>query len=233
MAKSASITKLAITSYSDNACQSKQGTYQAMLNPEKINYRRSIDYNEQQAPGSSAPSQKYKATPPTSLSFDLTIDCTGVVDAKRTDLSEELKNLRDVVYDYHGNVHRPYFVIIRWGIGETFKGVLTSIDTTYSLFDPDGVPLRATVSLSFKSYLDPKAVAQEEDNSSPDLTHRVPVVAGDTLPLISNRIYGDPTYFVQLAAINKLDKLRTLTPGTVLIVPPLVPDTGTGKEDTL
>lgn len=216
--------KMLITAYKDRAFNTKAGSYEAMINPDKMTLNRSIEYNTEQAPDSAEPSQKYKHSPASTLSFDLTIDCTGVVDAKRLDLTDEINSLQDLVYEYQGDIHRPNFVIIRWGIGETFKGVLTSFNITYTLFNPDGIPLRASISLSFTSYLDPKAVAKVEDKNSPDLTHHINVVAGDTLPGLSQRTYNSPDFHVQLAQFNGLNKFRQLKPGSSLVFPPIVPD---------
>jgi hypothetical protein len=218
--------KMRIEAFEDKKFSSKAGKYDVMINPDNIKLDRAIEYNTEQSPDTSQPSSKYKKSPGSTLSFDLTIDCTGIVDIKRMDLPNEIKQLLDVVYDYHGEIHRPYFVKLRWGIGEVFKGVLTSFNTSYTLFNPDGVPLRAKVSLAFTSYLDPVTVAKKQDRKSPDLTHLVDVVCGDSLPGLSQRIYNSTDYYVQLAEFNDLDKFRRLQPGTRLIFPPLVVDAG-------
>ena len=216
------IIKMRIEAFSDRMFKSTVGYYDAMINPDSIKLDRSIEYNTEQAPDKSHPPIKYKKTPGSTRSFDLTLDCTGIVDTKRRDLPKEIAQLLDVVYDYHGGIHRPNFVQIRWGIGETFKGVLTSFNTSYTLFNPDGVPLRAKVSLAFTSYLDPVTVAKKEDKNSPDLTHLVDVVCGDSLPSLSQKIYNTSDYYVQLAEFNGLDKFRQLQPGTQLTFPPIV-----------
>ena len=216
------IIKMRIEAFSDRTFKSKAGYYDAMINPDSIKLDRSIEYNTEQAPDKSQSSIKYQKTPGSILSFDLTLDCTGIVDAKRTDLPKEITQLLNVVYDYHGDIHRPNFVQIRWGIGETFKGVLTSFNTSYTLFNPDGIPLRAKVSLAFTSYLDPVTVAKTEDDKSPDLTHLVDVVCGDSLPSLSQRIYNTSDYYVQLAEFNGLNKFRQLQPGTQLVFPPII-----------
>lgn len=64
------------------------------------------------------------------------IDCTGVVDSTRTDLTQEINQLKKTVYDYNGNIHRPNYVILYWGQGLSFKGVLQTFDTTYTFFAP-------------------------------------------------------------------------------------------------
>lgn len=219
-----SIIKMRIEAFSDKTFSAKAGSYDVMINPDTIKLDRTIEYNTEQSPDSSQPSSTYKRSPAANLSFDLTIDCTGIVDAKRTDLPTEIKQLSDVVYDYHGKIHRPNFVKMSWGLGQTFYGVLTSFNTSYTLFNPDGVPLRAKVSLAFTSYLDPVTVSKKEANSSPDLTHLVDVVRGDSLPSLSQRIYNKSDYYVQLAEFNGLDKFRQLQPGMQLTFPPVVAD---------
>jgi len=56
---------------------------------------------------------------------------------------------------------------------------------------------------------------------SPPIDRMVTVVAGDTLPALCKQIYGDSRFYVQVAKYNKLNKFRSLTPGTQLLFPPL------------
>ena len=221
-----SVMKMRITGYADGTFSNKLGFYDAMINPEKLVLNRAVEYNSQQAPDKSQPSVKYKLTPASTLSFDLVLDCTGVVDGKRMDLPDEIERLKSLLYEYKSDTHRPSFVQLQWGLGEPFKGVLTQFNTTYSLFNSDGIPLRATISLAFTSYLDPKRVSKTENRNSPDLTHLVEVVRGDSLPGLSQRIYNSGDYFVQLARFNGLDKFRRLQPGRNLVFPPLISSDG-------
>ena len=213
-----------IVAYSDEKFKTKVsgGEYEVMLNPEKLQWGRSIQYNEETAIDSSSPSSKYNKTHSEKLSFELVIDCTGVVDSKRVDLPAEMANLSRVIYDYNGSIHRPNYLIINWGRGLAFKCVLTSFDYSYTFFKPDGTPLRARISLAFSSYIDLATLAKKEDKHSPDVTHRVTVVDGDSLPQISARIYRSSQYYVQIAKFNGLDKFRHLRAGSMLTVPPLV-----------
>jgi hypothetical protein len=217
------MSNMKIAAYRDEKFNSRVpgGQYELMLNPDKLQWNRQIQYNEEAPPDSSATSPKYNKTQSEKLSFDIVIDCTGVVDSKRVDLPTEIAQLSKVVYDYNGEIHRPNYVIINWGAGLAFKCVLTGFNTSYTFFKPDGTPLRAKISLEFSSYIDLSTLAKKEKKASPDMSHLVDVVDGDTLPAISNRIYRQPDYYVQIAAFNRLDKFRSLRAGTVLTVPPL------------
>ncbi|WP_248798706.1 hypothetical protein [Pseudomonas sp. MWU13-2105] len=218
------MSNMKIVAYSDETFTAAvaDGTYEVMLNPDKVQRGRQVQYNQESASGSSSSSPTYSKTNSEKLSFDLVIDCTGVVDSTRVNLPDEMARLSKIIYDYNGAIHRPNYVVIRWGGGLEFRGVLTGFSTSYTLFKPDGTPLRAKLSLEFVSYIDLATLARKEKKSSPDMSHLVQIVEGDTLPQIADDIYRDPAYYVQIARFNKLDKFRRLSPGTLLSVPPLV-----------
>ena len=213
-----------ITGYTDENFQTAfpGQPYTVMINPENIKLGRSIEYNEQQPPDSSSASQKYKSTPSDKLNFDITIDCTGIVDPKRTDMATEIKTLETIVFTYNGKIHRPNFVKIQWGKNMLFKGVLTALDISYTHFRPDGSALRAKVTLAFSQYVAPQTVKQQDQDESPDVSHIVMVVEGDTLPQLCQRIWNDDSYYIQVARFNNLDKIRNLAKIDQLIFPPII-----------
>lgn len=212
-------------SEADYSQASSVGKYQVMLNPESIKIDREVKYSEEQVPNTSDSSYKYDSTPGATLSFDLVIDCTGVVDLERLDMSKEMASLNKIIYFYNGKIHRPNYVKVVWGKLQ-FQGYLTNYNTTFTLFKPNGNPIRAEVSLTFKSYMTAKAVAKKDEKNSPDLTHLVEVTEGMTLPLICQKVWGNPHYYIQVARHNNLNKFRNLQPGTTLVFPPLVEEGG-------
>ena len=102
-----------------------------------------------------------------------------------------------------------------------FFGRLESMATQYTLFKPSGDPLRAKVDLGFTGFMSTKEAELVSNRSSPDLSHRIEVRQGDTLPLLCSRIYGDPLYYLDVARFNGLSDFRRLTPGAKLHFPPL------------
>jgi len=220
----ASLELLKITGYTDEEFQTafEGSPYSVMINPESIKFQRAIEYNEQQAPDSSTASQKYKSTPSDKLNFDIVLDCTGIVDPKRTEMAKEVAALEKIVFTYNGSIHRPNFVKIQWGRNITFKGVLVSFDTSYTLFRPDGSPLRAKISLGFSQYVSPETMAKKDAATSPDITHMVSVVEGMTLPQLCDKVWHDNTYYIEVAKYNGLNKFRNLKGVNQLIFPPIV-----------
>ena len=86
---------------------------------------------------------------------------------------------------------------------------------------PDGTPLRAKASVKFEEAIDANLIDSEANNKSPDLTHRITVKEGDRLPLICYEVYGDSSYYLEVASYNRLVNYRNLEPGSELYLPPI------------
>ena len=69
----------------------------------------------------------------------------------------------------------------------------------YKMFTPDGEPLRAVITVTFKSSIDDQTRVAVEDHRWADLTHDRAVQPGDTLPLLCFQIYGDPRQYLMVA----------------------------------
>jgi hypothetical protein len=221
---SGSIELMKITGFTDQNYKSAfpGDPYTLMMNPDSINWQRKIDYNDQQVPDSSTASQKYKSTPCEKITFSFVIDCTGVVDPDRTNLATEINNLENIIFTYNGKIHRPNFVVLQWGKSLTFKGVLKSFDTNYTLFRPDGSPVRAKISLSFEQFISTTNVAKLENQQSPDISHYVNIKQGEHLPQLCQQIWGNPFKYIDVAKFNNLNKFRHIPRETSLIFPPII-----------
>lgn len=202
-------------------------TFEATINPESYTHNYSIQYTgtkgaSDAALNTSAPVPKYSMADPEKVGFSLVIDGTGVVDASKEPVADQIDKLRSIVYDYDGDEHEPTAVKIVWGEGlKEFFGRLTDMAVEYTLFHPDGAPLRAKIKLNFIEARTAAQEALEAKRRSPDLTHVVHVKSGDTLPVLCQQIYKDPGKYLEIAAHNDLDNFRDLEPGTLLRFPPM------------
>ena len=151
------------------------------------------------------------------------LDGTGVVaDAAGQSVADQMRTLKAIVYSYNGSNHEPNVVKIAWGRGlAAFYGRMESMSASYTLFRPSGEALRAKVELGFISFSTQMEEALMAQRSSPDMTHVVRVRAGDTLPLLCERIYRDASKYLEIARLNGLDGFRSLPPDTVLNFPPM------------
>lgn len=199
-------------------------SFTVMLNPADVKHTRGIVYDKKKAQGQPAVDPKFSAADVETLAFSLVIDGTGVVplqaNERRQDVKTQLESLNKVVYRYDGTQHEPGRVRLLWGT-LIFFGRMQNMSTHYTLFTPGGAPLRAKVDLSFVGAMSKRETELVSNLSSPDLTHLVQVREGDTLPLLCNRIYGDPGYYLEVARFNQLSDFRALEPGRKLHFPPL------------
>jgi nucleoid-associated protein YgaU len=233
---SGELVKLEIKAYSNEQFTEEvaNGEFRTLLNPEKYSYKYKIEQNEQQASGTSAAAPHFNKALPEDLELEFVFDRTGVIVDYGSPASDEygvysdegggviddIENFKRVVFDYNGDEHRPNYLIISWGT-LLFKGTLTEMDITFKLFKPDGMPLRATAKAKFKGFVEDDLREAMENNSSPDLTHIRTVQAGDTLPLMAFRIYGDSKYYLEVAKANGITNFRKLKVGQKIFFPPI------------
>ena len=203
--------------------------FEVLINPAEFKHTAGISYSKDKTLGDSAASAKFSAMDDEKVSFALVLDGTGVVPAgvgttgtarAPKSVKAQLADLHNVAYNYVGTLHEPPHVRLLWG-SLIFFGRLESMSTQFTLFKPSGEPLRAKVDLSFTGATSKREGELVSNRSSPDLSHRVQVREGDTLPLLCQRFYGDAGYYMDVAAFNGLGDFRRLPPGLELHFPPL------------
>jgi Contractile injection system tube protein len=200
---------------------SSRPAFEALINPSGYGHDFSIKYAKNQTLGQAGNEAKFHASQPEKLSLkELVLDGTGAVPGTTKTVKEQVDALRDAVYTYVGTKHEAPIVQVVWG-SLIFYGRVEGLKFDYTLFKPNGEPLRAKISLNFVEFTSAAEIVKEEAQSSPDLTHLVVVKAGDTLPLLCDRIYRDGSYYLEVARINGLTSFRQLQAGSTLRFPPL------------
>jgi hypothetical protein len=229
MAENGKLEKMLILAFSDSkevesgGLKEADDSIEALINPESYTIEYKLKFSESdQGQGTSGKQLKYEYTEPEEISFEFLFDNTGIIDGKpRDSIVDDLKKFKQVLIEYRGDAHEPRHFKLVWGKNSIFKGRVTEVSITHKMFKSDGTPIRAVAKVKFKSSIEEQKRAAKQDNRSPDLTHVKKVKAGDTLPLMCHRIYGDPKYYLQVAAINRLGNFRSLMPGTEIVFPPL------------
>ncbi len=224
------LEKLKIKAYEKGTRSgSPTATFEAMFNPSsfKQSYKTTWAKKDQQGINSSGAKAQYSRSEPERLDIDLVLDGTGVdqmgvltlLGSSKT-VKDRVKEFLDAAYRYNGNIHEPNFLVVEWG-SLKLSCRLESVDINYTNFDRDGTPLRAELKVGFISDEELDRLAKKEDKKSPDLTHSRIVREGDTLPLLTSKVYGSPQYYLDVARFNRLDNFRSLTAGQQILFPPL------------
>ena len=231
------IQKLTIGTYenSDYNKRIENHAFQAFINPTGYSITYKTELEPGQALGTAKADLKYTASPSTDLQLEFLFDGTGVTEAysgnklinkikgkafEKTSVKDQVDAFYKATGQVAGPIHKPYNVILNWGDFE-FKGVLAEFTVEYKLFNNEGKPLRAIGKAKFSESISPKLEAAEKKNESPDVTHKRTVQDGDTLPLMTERIYGDSKYYLEVAKVNGLINFRQLKPGSELYFPPI------------
>jgi nucleoid-associated protein YgaU len=197
--------------------------FKAHVNPTSYTQSVQVSYSGKQAPGTSGAASNYDHTAPKTLSFDFLLDRTGALGNIGTGdigVTPDIIHFKKLTLNYEGEIHRPRYLKLIWGT-LIFDCQLKSLDIEHKMFSPQGLPLRAILKTKFVEFTENTKRNALENKSSPDLTHVRIVKEGDTLPLLTHRIYGDSKYYLEVARINGLTNFRRLEPGTELMFPPI------------
>lgn len=222
--------KLKIQAYSDPEFKNiiTEGLFTTLINPEKFTLNHKVEYIVPDSTKDTTPPY-YQNTPPSDIELEFLFDDTGVFDdtgfsivkgRETQGVEADIQKFMDVAYNINSAIHRPNYLKIYWGVLQ-FQGVLSEVSIEYKLFTPDAKPLRAVAKAKFKKFIEPKKATAESAPQSPDLTHVRIVEEGDTLPLMTERIYGDSKYYLEVARVNKLTSFRKLKAGQQLFFPPI------------
>ena len=203
--------------------------------PAELAFSKAAQFAEIAIPGLEQPLLQFVRGDAETLSMDIfldsTADGTGGNAVAVTDRVEAFHKLVAI----RGDLHTPPLVRVFWGdnfpgtsmgesetAGEHFTAVVLSVTRRFTLFNQDGKPLRATVSIALKHYATVAEQVAAINYQSADHTRIHVVSEGETLPLIAHDAYQDAAKWRVIADHNKLLSIRDIAPGTTLELPPLV-----------
>jgi hypothetical protein len=186
------------------------------FNPPEYQLQKSNNFAEIPIPGLGSPPIQFVRGASEKLSTDLLVDTSDTLEDVRL---RYVKKLRDLM-DLNTELHAPPIVRLVWA-GEVFTGVLESLNVTYVLFTPDGIPLRAKLSVTLKEYRPAALQVRARPTASPDFDKSYVSRRGDTFASIAAAVYRDPSHWRAIARANGIKDPRQLRPGLVLTIPKL------------
>ena len=208
------------------------------FNPAEYNLTDAASYSEKGIPGLPGPILQFISGAASTLNLSLTFDTydtpangqrpvytgkslTEVNPHEPTDVS---KLVRQVVAltEIDGTLHRPPKVTFAWG-SLRFRGIVTDVKQTYTMFMPNGMPVRARVELSLKAVIDVAQKKKQSPFESPDRTKYRTIHEGENLWNFAAQEYGDPDMWRVIARENGLMNPLDIRPGQVIRLPALKP----------
>lgn len=186
-----------------------------LFNPTRYGLGASNQLAEIGIPGLPAPILQYVRGASRNLTMQLFFD-TYETGANVTTYTDAVFGLLKI----EPTTHAPPICTFRWG-SLSFQGVVERVEGQFTLFLPTGTPVRATLDVTFREFVDLQTAVQAIPTQSADHDTLHTVVRGETLSAIAAQVYGDPTEWRPIADANHLDNPRLLSPGQVLAIPPL------------
>lgn len=202
-----------------------------LFNPNQYSIQKSNKWDVKEVVGKGLPKPQFGGGEPRKLSLDLLFDASDL--GEDEDVLEATRALFKMMEVNPGlknsgkskNTGRPPHVTFTWGNVLTFQAVPDSLSIQYTLFHPDGRPIRATVKLSLiqvsKAEDGSSAAGEQKQNPTTrgEILRSHVVRDGDSLASISFSAYGDPTRWRTIADANGIDDPLRLRRGTTLSIP--------------
>ena len=192
------------------------------FNPPEYTIGKAAQIAEIAIPGIDSPILQFVRGQTRTLALELFFDTTrlGRTDSKVVDvrtLTEQVAQLGRI----QPRTHAPPRIRFIWGLGLSFRAIVDNVQQKFTLFNPAGIPVRASLTMSFKEYMTLEEQLKGLNLQSADHTKFRIVRRGDTLARIAFEEYGDAANWRWIADENRdrLPDLRRLVPGTELQIP--------------
>jgi nucleoid-associated protein YgaU len=199
-----------------------QSRFSVQFNPTELTFNKGAQIAEIGIYGIDSPILQFIRGQNEKLTLDLYFDTT---ENGLDDRAVDVRTLSEPFYQLvkmQPKTHAPPKIRMTWGQGLSFKAIVESVQQKFDLFNPNGIPLRTTLSLSLREYKTLEEQLAELKLESADHSKQYVVKRGDTLSRIASREYGNPRLWREIALANPtISNIRQIAPGTVLEIPPL------------
>jgi hypothetical protein len=194
--------------------------------PKELALGREIEWTPGKAVGRTMDKPKYTKGSPMKLQLELLFDNYEEMGSR--DIRGKTKALWAMTYvtaqrkENNTQKGEPPHVEFRCGTMWSFRAVITAISEKFTMFDPDGTPVRSTVTLSLLQ-AEPSGdyPGQNPTSGGRDGYAVHQVIEGETIDIIAFQEYGSATAWRHLAEVNNLDDPSRLAPGQRLLFVPL------------
>lgn len=190
---------------------------QALFNPKEYRLNKANQFTEVSIPGLESPPLQFGRGNARTLTMQLFFDTYTYRKKDDKPVKTDVRAYTDEIMSLLAidkELHAPPVCKVTWGKSLQFKGVLEHANQRFTLFLPNGTPVRATVDVSFKEFVEDKADRQSANFEKHYVIHR-----GDTLSAIAAAKYGDPALWRPIARENGIDNPLDLVPGQALVIP--------------
>ena len=185
-----------------------------LFNPGEYSMEKSNEFANINIPGLESPLLQFVRGGLETLSMDLFFDSYE----ENKDVREYTDKITDLL-NIDPALHAPPILRFIWA-SLHFTCVLARAAKRFTMFRSDGIPVRATLGVTFNEY-QTATTGKEKPLESRDRTKRYVLKQGDSLWQIAAKEYGDPAMWRAIAEANEIDNPRVLEIGKEIVIPPL------------
>ena len=200
-----------------------------LFNPKELSVEKSNQFAEVNIPGLSSPIVQFVRGNARSVTLELFFDTyeQGIDVRLFTDritgwdagsMFSKIPGVAKGLMDIDSDLHAPPICLFIWGVF-IFQCIIERVSKRFTMFLSEGIPVRATLSVTLKEYREVEVQVKEISFQSADLTKRRVVTQGDSLWSIAAKEYGEPADWRIIAQANNIDNPRVLHPGQELVIP--------------
>ncbi len=161
------------------------------------------------------PKVSYGGGQPQKYTFDLFFDTS---DSGKSVQTEYIDKLLKLLKQQSGSKPPPLTEFV-WGSFSTKKCYITDLSVSYTLFLPNGTPIRAEVNgLTLTEHHE--AVGAQNPTSYSEARETWVVREGERLDWIAYQVYKDASAWRHIALTNNLENPSDLRPGQILKIVP-------------
>ena len=182
-----------------------------LFNPSDYTMEKSNEFASINIPGLESPMLQFSRGNLETLTMDLFFDSYE----ENKDVRDYTSKITDLL-KIDPEIHAPPILRFVWG-SLNFTCVLSRVSKKFTMFRSDGIPVRATLSITFNEYM----TEVRKPLESSDRTKSYTIKQGDSLWAIAAREYGDAAFWRLIAGKNRIENPRVLEIGREITIPPL------------
>lgn len=193
--------------------EAKKETVNVLFNPNQYTVVTSNNYKWIKVNGLSSPLHQFLNGDKRTLTMDLFFDSY----AEKKDVRFYTSKITDIMQIDKDQGKPPRCTFSWWKF--SFTGVIEKITQTFTMFLPSGLPVRATLQVTFAEALSDKEQEAIKENFTEELMKQYKIKENEDLTDVAYNEYNDPTRWREIADANNINNPRKVQGGTVLNIP--------------
>jgi hypothetical protein len=191
-----------------------------LFNPNEYSIESGNQYASATITGLAEPVAQFISGNAQTLSMELFFDTSEVL----TDVREHTDKVTGLL-DVDSELHAPPLCRFVWGPrekgGGNFEGLVEKVTQKFTMFSTTGVPVRATLNVTFRSCMSITDQFKKISPNSADRTKQQVLNQGEQLWEIAEKEYQDPGEWRAIAQANNIDNPRLPAYGGTIVIPRL------------